>query len=213
MNVTLTSEDLIKFEEECVELFGQKKIRAPIHLDNGNEHQLIQVFSKHVSPEDWVMGSWRMHYKCLLKGVPPEELKNAILEGRSIGLCFQEHKIISSAIVGGILPIALGTALGIKQSGGKNKVVCFVGDMTSQSGIFHECRTYAVNHGLPVLWVIEDNGKSVCTDTKQVWGTDRLLWEPQHYKEGVYEVAEDVLYFKYESKYPHAGGGGKRIQF
>ena len=37
--------------------------------------------------------------------------KKEIVKGKSISLCFIKNKIYSSAIVGGILPIAVGTAL------------------------------------------------------------------------------------------------------
>jgi TPP-dependent pyruvate/acetoin dehydrogenase alpha subunit len=213
MKVNLTSEDLIRYEEQMCDLFAQKKIKAPIHLDNGNEQQLIEVFEKYVDEDDWVMGSWRMHYKSLLKGVPAAEMTEAILEGKSISLCFPKYKIIASAIVGGILPIAVGVAMGIKMHGEKNKAVCFVGDMTFQSGAFHECYQYCLNHDLSILFVIEDNAKSVCTDTKEVWNCTRLFYEPEHYELGSVNVdVPKIAYFRYASKYPHAGGLA-RVQF
>src|SRR5581483_8925291 len=124
----LTKKELIAFEEDIAQSFKEKKIRAPIHLYSGNEEEMIKVFHN-VRPPDWVFCSWRSHYQCLLKGVPKEEVKEAILAGKSISLCFPEHRIFSSAIVTGILPIAVGTALAIKRSGGHNKVHCFIGDM------------------------------------------------------------------------------------
>lgn len=214
MKVSLTSEDLIKFEEEVCKHFADKKIRAPIHLDNGNEEQLIKVFSRCIDECDWVMGSWRQHYKCLLKGVPPNELMEAIFEGKSISLCFPQYNVISSAIVGGILPIAVGTAMGIKKQGGTNKVVCFLGEMTSESGVFHETLKYSLNHDLPILFVIEDNGKSVCTPTLTVWNQKKLTYGPEFiddFKE-VYCINPKTIYYKYSSKYPHAGGL-TRVQF
>ena len=38
--------ELRKFEEDIVELFNNKKIRAPIHLSYGNERPLIEIFKK-----------------------------------------------------------------------------------------------------------------------------------------------------------------------
>ena len=181
-------------------------IRAPVHLYNGNEEKMIEIFEKHeISDEDWVLCSWRSHYQCLLKGVPPEELKSAILRGRSISLCFKKYRVLSSGIVTGVLPIAVGIALDIKRRGGKNKVYCFMGEMTSETGSAHECIKYARNHELPIHFVIEDNGKSVCTDTRATWNQEKLTYE------GVND--EYVTYYKYElNKYPHAGAG-KRVQF
>ena len=202
----LTKQDLIDFETEIAACFDDAMIRAPVHLYNGNEEKMIEIFEKHeISDEDWVLCSWRSHYQCLLKGVPPEELKSAILRGRSISLCFKKYRVLSSGIVTGVLPIAVGIALDIKRRGGKNKVYCFMGEMTSETGSAHECNKYARNHELPIHFVIEDNGKSVCTDTRATWNQEKLTYE------GVND--EYVTYYKYElSKYPHAGAG-KRVQF
>lgn len=215
MIVNLTPEELIEFEDRICDDFANKKIRAPIHLDNGNEEQLIEIFKTVVNEEDWVMGSWRQHYKCLLKSVPQDKLIESILEGKSISLCFPEYKVISSAIVGGILPIAVGTALGIKRQGHTNKVVCFLGEMTSETGAFHEALKYSLNHDLPVVFVIEDNEKSVCTPTLPVWNMNKLTYSPgilDKGEKGVYFVNEKTIYYKYQSKYPHAGGL-TRVQF
>ena len=86
--------ELIIFEEEIADLFNKGKIRAPVHLYQGNEENIIEIFKK-IKKNDWVFCSWRSHYQCLLKGVPREEIKKEILEGRSISLCFPKQKIYS----------------------------------------------------------------------------------------------------------------------
>lgn len=200
----ITSADLIAFEEDIAAEFNSAKIHAPIHLYFGNEQACIDVFH-HVRPQDWVLCSWRSHYQCLLKGVPPGQLKAEIMAGRSISLCFPQHRIISSAIVGGVVPIAAGIALGIKRSGEDARVYCFMGEMTAETGIAHESVKYCRNHKLPVTWVIEDNGKSVCTNTKAAWALEAHWWEQE-------AGATDVIAYRYQNKYPHAGAG-TRVQF
>jgi TPP-dependent pyruvate/acetoin dehydrogenase alpha subunit len=199
----MTADELIAFETEIAELFNAGKILAPVHLYYGNEEQMIAIF-RDVKPEDWVFCSWRSHYQCLLKGVPPDEVKAEILAGRSISLCFPKHRVVSSAIVGGILPIAVGAALGIKRRGESARVHCFMGEMTSETGMAHECIKYSANYGLPIRFIVEDNGKSVCTDTRQAWNQPALTYETLNHPL--------VTYYKYESKYPHAGAG-VRVQF
>jgi len=201
--ITITPEDLIAFEDEIAVEFNQGRIKAPIHLYYGNEHNMIDVF-RDIHPEDWVLCSWRSHYQCLLKGVPRERLKSEILAGRSISLCFPEYRIVSSAIVTGVLPIAVGIALSIKRAGRRNKVFCFMGEMTSETGVAHECIKYSGNHNLPVHWIIEDNGKSVCTDTRAVWNQEVLTYEGSR--------SSRITYYKYQTRFPHAGAG-KRVQF
>ena len=145
-----------------------------------------------------------LHYQCLLKGVEPEILRSAIIQGRSIALCFPEKRIFSSAIVGGQIPIALGVALEIKRSGKLDHVYCFMGDMTSETGIAQSAFKYSLNFDLPITFIVEDNNLSVCTDTRKVWGSSKLQ----------YEITSNskIIYYKYSNKYPHAGAG-TRVQF
>ena len=198
-----TPKELIEFETDIAECFNNAQIKAPIHLYDGNEKEMIDVF-KNINDEDWVFCTWRSHYQCLLKGVPPEKIKQDILDGKSITLCYPDYKVYSSAIVTGNIPIATGAALDIKRKNGKNHVWCFVGDMTSETGTFYENHKYAVAHDLPITYVVENNEKSVCTPTKDVWNIKELTYSRKD--------TPKVIYYEYESKYPHAGAG-QRIQF
>ena len=194
---------LINFEDNIAKLFNEAKIKAPIHLYSGNEKFLINFFKK-IKKNDWVLCSWRSHYQCLLKGVPPKKITNEIINGKSISLCFLDYKVYSSAIVGGSLPIAVGLALSLKRKKSKNKIYCFIGDMTSETGIAHECIKYSRNKNLPIHFIVEDNRKSVCTDTRKTWSKNKLTYE---------NVSDKfVTYYKYKLKYPHAGAG-QRVQF
>tara|TARA_B100000780_G_C20979765_1_gene391445 strand:+ start:240 stop:839 length:600 start_codon:yes stop_codon:yes gene_type:complete len=199
----MIEKDLINFEDNIAKLFNEAKIKSPIHLYSGNEKFLINFFKK-VKKNDWLFCSWRSHYQCLLKGVPPQKIKNEIINGKSISLCFLDYKIYSSAIVGGSLPIAVGLALSLKRKKSKNKVYCFIGDMTSETGIAHECIKYSRNKNLPIHFIVEDNRKSVCTDTRKAWSNNKLTYE---------NVSDKfVTYYKYKLKYPHAGAG-QRVEF
>lgn len=198
-----TEDNLLNFEKEIAEIFNEAKIKAPIHLYSNNESEMIKIF-KAINPSDWVLCTWRSHYQCLLKGVPRDKLKEDIINGKSISLCYPEYKIYSSAIVTGILPIAVGIGLSLKRSGSSDKVYCFVGDMTSETGSFSECLKYCENHQLPVKFIIEDNSKSVCTDTRKTWNMYSLTHQGRD--------DEYVYYYSYDNIWPHAGAG-KRIQF
>ena len=130
-----------------------------------------------------------------------------------MGATFPKYKTISSAIVGGILPIGLGLSRGIKMRGKTSKVWCFIGDTTSETNMFHGVEKYSRLHNFPLNFVIEDNEKSVCSNTRQMWNTDKLTYEPENYIEGsVVQVRPNIVYFKYHSRFPHAGGL-KRVQF
>jgi TPP-dependent pyruvate/acetoin dehydrogenase alpha subunit len=192
-DIEKTSESLIEFENLIVKHWEDGKIRGPIHLSNGNEEQLIEVF-KRIKTSDWVFSTWRSHYHALLKEVPTNWIEEEILKGKSITLCNIDEKFYSSAIVGGTLSIALGVAMGIKEKGSDEKVWCFIGDMSFESGIFYEVHKYARNFDLPLYFVVEDNDVSTYTPTEATWNKKR-------------EVPEDVIYYKYKSKFPHYGTG------
>jgi len=192
-DIKQSKDDLINFEELIVTHWGNAKIRGPIHLSNGNEEQLIEIF-KRIKTSDWVFSTWRSHYHALLKDVSPVWIEEEILKGKSITLCNMDEKLYSSAIVGGTLSIALGVAMGIKANDGDNKVFVFVGDMSFESGIFYEVHKYAKNFDLPIIFVVEDNDVSTYTPTEATWNTKR-------------EVPSDVIYYTYKSKFPHYGTG------
>ena len=165
----MKKDQLIEFENLVAQTFNNAQIKAPIHLHGGNEEELIKIF-KNIKKSDWVFSSWRSHYHCLLKGVDQNTLLKDIKDGKSITLCYPEEKIYTSAIVAGIIPIALGCALSIKKREQNDKVYLFVGDMTAETGAMSEAYKYSLNKNLPITFVIEDNSKSVCTNTNTVWG-------------------------------------------
>jgi pyruvate dehydrogenase E1 component alpha subunit len=186
-------EELIHFENKIVESWESGKIRGPVHLSGGNEKPLIEIF-KRISENDWVFSTWRSHYHALLKGVSPDWLEKEILEGRSITIVNKDEKFYSSAIVGGILPIAVGVAMSNKRKGIDETVWCFVGDMTFETGTFMENYKYAKNFDLPIRFVVEDNEVSTNTPTIETWNNKT-------------EIPDDVIWYKYEKKWPHYGTG------
>lgn len=193
-----TPERLRAFEDRVAEAFKARQIHAPVHLSGGNETQVIEAF-KHVRDQDWVFSTWRSHYHALLKGVPDDRLYQAIIEGRSMYYQDAEHKFVSSAIVGGILPIAVGVALAAKRRGFDETVWCFIGDMAASTGIAMEALRYAAGHDLPLRVVIEDNGLSTNTPTVDVWGKSaKALLQTQY---------PMVIRYQYTRTVPHVGIG------
>ena len=190
----MNKQDLINFEEDIKKIYESGKIKAPIHLSGNNEDQLIKIFKK-VNKNDWVFSTWRNHYHALLKGIPKDWLKKEIIAGRSMGINSIKHKFYSSAIVGGILPIALGVAQSVKLKKQKSKVWVFVGDMTFETGAFYECYKYSKNFKLPLKFVVEDNNMSTNSPTNKVWAKKS-------------KVPRDVIKYNYKRKYPHHGTGG-----
>ncbi|MDC3155760.1 thiamine pyrophosphate-dependent enzyme [Candidatus Pelagibacter sp.] len=184
---------LINFENKIKKIYEKSLIKAPIHLSSGNEDQLIKIF-KNIKRGDWVISNWRSHYHALLHGIPEKKILKEIVKGKSMSLNFKQHKFVASSIVAGGIPIGLGIAVGIKRKKQKNKVFIFVGDMTFETGVFHEAYKYAKNYKLPVKFIVEDNGLSTNTPTKDAW-------------RNISKKPKDVLYYKYKRGYPHHGTG------
>jgi pyruvate dehydrogenase E1 component alpha subunit len=192
-DITVTEEALINFESKVKDAYEDGKIKGPIHLAKNNEKELIEIF-QYVHQDDWVFAAWRNHYHALLHGVGSEKLYDSIISGRSMGTNNVDPNFYASSIVGGVLSIAVGTALALKTKGSNRRVWCFVGDMTMETGVFHEAYKYSKNHDLPIQWVVEDNDISVHTPTVMAWGSKQA-------------VPDDIIYYKYHMGYPHHGTG------
>lgn len=202
----MNKQQLIDFEREIGDRFNNREIRAPIHLYDGNEEQIMRVFEKIDTANDWVCATWRNHYQALLKGVPKDLLRERILAGKSMVMNLPEYKFICSSIVGGIPSIASGLALAAKLKGSKEHVWCWTGDMSANTGAWSEAYRYSVAQQLPITFVVEDNGLSVLTPTAEVWGSGNW-YLPTTEKCDWYE-GTNLIYYRYENnKYPHAGAG------
>jgi TPP-dependent pyruvate/acetoin dehydrogenase alpha subunit len=153
--VTITKEDMISFETEIKEKYEGGKIPAPIHLSKDNEDELIEIF-QYINEDDWVVSAWRNHYHALLHGFDRQELMDSVVEGRSMATSSDVHKFYSSAIVGGIIPIALGLSMALDKEDSNRRVWCFIGDMTFETGVFHEAYKYSRNFNLPLEFIVED---------------------------------------------------------
>ena len=177
--IDYTKEELLVFEDDIRQHFLKGEIRYPVHFSQGNEDALIKVFKENnIGLNDWVFASHRNHYSALLKGIPKEWLKEQILKGNSMHIMSKEYKFFSSSIVGGSLPIAVGTAMACKgmndliyDGRDHERVFAFLGDMASTVGLFQECAMYSLLNNLPIKFIIEDNNMSTNSPTNECWGS------------------------------------------
>lgn len=195
--INYSEDELVSFETEIAKQYNDGKIRGPIHLSKGNEKQLIKIF-RYIDQEDWVFSSWRNHYHALLHGLEPYQIKKFIFDGKSMSISSKKPKFITSSIVGGILPIALGVAKANKIKKKKETVWCFIGDMTAESGIFQEVYKYSKNFNLRLNFVIEDNSLSTNSPTHIVWNKKKFFDHKKY---------PDIIYYRYNNSYPHHGTG------
>lgn len=160
----MTPAQLLSFEAKVEEAFTQGRISGPVHLNSPSQAEpLLRIFQK-IRRRDWVLSTWRGHWHALLHGVPRARVMTEVLAGRSMMLHFPGYRFMSSAIMGGMLPIACGLA-----AGGET-VWCFVGDMCASTGAFADATHFAAANSLPINFIVEDNRLSTNTPTQKAWG-------------------------------------------
>jgi len=154
------------FERKCAELYQREKIRGFLHLYDGEEAIAVGIMQA-LAPHDAVIATYREHGQALARGVPMDRIM-AELYGHVEGLCRgrggsmhlfdRAHRFLGgNAIVGGGLPLAVGTALGDQMRGRDSISVCFFGEGAVDEGEFHESLNLAALWHLPVLFVCENN--------------------------------------------------------
>jgi TPP-dependent pyruvate/acetoin dehydrogenase alpha subunit len=193
---------LIAAENQVISEWEDGLLPYLIHLSNGNESQLIDIF-KNVKETDWVLSTHRSHYHYILKGGSIESLLEKVRRGKSMFIFDSSKNFLTSSIVCGTPGIATGIALGEKLKGTSNKVWCFIGDAAEDEGHFYEAVRFVDCNKLNCTFIIEDNNRSVTTDVETRWGSNKR-----------FEWPECVIRYHYTNKYPHAGSGtSKKIVF
>lgn len=155
-----------QFEERCVQLYTEEKIRGFLHLYNGEEAIAVGVM-RSLREQDAVLATYREHGHALARGLPMTALMAEMFgkqDGCSRGRGGSMHVFDASrrfyggnAIVGGGLPLAVGLALAEQLAGRQGLVTCFFGEGAVAEGEFHESMNLSALWRLPVLFVCENN--------------------------------------------------------
>ncbi|MEA3491585.1 MAG: pyruvate dehydrogenase (acetyl-transferring) E1 component subunit alpha [Campylobacterota bacterium] len=155
-----------RFEEKCVELYSNQKIRGFLHLYIGEEAIAVGVMSA-LSQDDAILATYREHGHALARGVSAKSIMAEMfgkMEGCSRGRGGSMHLFDAktrfyggSAIVGGALPLAVGMALADKMMKRDRVTVCIFGDGAVAEGEFHESLNLAALWKLPILFICENN--------------------------------------------------------
>jgi len=151
------------FEEAVSDLIQRSALPGLVHLSIGQEACAAGVADA-LEAGDRVYSGHRPHGHALALGAEPWRVM-AELMGKRDGLCGGKggsmhlvdvaHGFLgATGVVGGTLPLALGTALAIAPAA----CVVFFGDGAAQTGYFHESLNIAALWKLPVLFVCENNG-------------------------------------------------------
>jgi acetoin:2,6-dichlorophenolindophenol oxidoreductase subunit alpha len=155
------------FEERVGQLKRADEVHGLIHLSLGQEGVAAAVAGQ-LRDDDPVYTGHRAHGHAIAKGAPLERVM-AELMGKEDGLCRGlggsmhlvdvSHGLMgATGVVGGNLPMALGSALAARLRGSDAVAVVFFGDGAVQAGHFNETINLAALWGLPLILVCENNG-------------------------------------------------------
>lgn len=164
---SLLEKKILKFEKKLQA--DMKKIFCPVHLSIGHE-SIANHINKHLDKNDWLFSYHRNHHHYLAKGGSESKLydeimglKSGINKGFSGSQSINDPTInfYSTAIVGGLIGSATGAALAMKLNNSKSVVLSCFGDAGVEQGVFWESINFAVLKKLPIIYLCENNGKSV----------------------------------------------------
>ncbi len=192
-----------RVEERLLDIFAQGRIPGFIHVSIGQEAVAAGVCSC-LEQNDYIFTTHRGHGQAIAKGI---DLKRFMAEiyGRRDGYCkgksgsmhiaCKEMGIIgSNGIVGGGIPISLGTAFASMFKGEGKVTICFFGDGAVNEGTFHESLNLASLWNLPVVFCCENNGWAQFTPQKVYMKLENISTRAESYgMAGVTVDGDDVL--------------------
>jgi pyruvate dehydrogenase E1 component alpha subunit len=159
-----------RFEQRSIAIFAQRMkagdFPGALHSSEGQEAIAVGVMSQ-LRPDDYVFSTYRGHGHALAKGLPVERVM-AEVHGRATGvsrgfggsmhLFDKERNFMGgNGIVGGGLPLALGTAYAAVYRGTTQVTAVFFGDGAASQGSFHESLNMAALKRWPVVFACENN--------------------------------------------------------
>ena len=178
------------FEETAARLFTEGKVHGTAHFCIGEEATGIAVCAALV-PEDRMTATHRGHGQSIGKGMRLDLMMAEFL-GKETGYCkgrggcmhiadFSVGSLGANGIVGGGIPIAVGSALSQRLQKSPNITVCFFGDGATSTGSFHESVNLASVWKLPVLFVCVNNLYAMSTPLRKQANVPDLAQRGQAY--------------------------------
>lgn len=155
-----------RIEEEIARRYPEQEMRTPVHLYIGQEAVAVGV-SGALKRGDKVLSGHRSHGHYLAKGGDLPAMISEIY-GRATGcsggkggsqhLVDTECGFLGSApILASTTAIGVGVAWALRRQDPDAVVVVYFGDAATEEGVFHESMSFASLHGLPVIFVCENN--------------------------------------------------------
>ena len=157
-------------EQKIAYLYGEQEMRCPVHLSIGQEAVATGVCSQ-LKTNDIVLSAHRAHAHYLAKGGNLKKMLSELYgkeNGCVMGKGGSMHLADLAAgfypavpIVGSTIPIGVGVALANKMKKNSDITCIFLGDGSTEEGVFHESLDFASLKNLNILFVCENNFYSV----------------------------------------------------
>ncbi len=155
-----------RFEEKAFEMYTRAKIGGYCHLNIGEEAAVVGAVMP-MRENDWIISYYREHGHILARGTEPAAVM-AELYGRETGvaggrggsmhLFDAERRFLGGyGIVGGQMPLAIGTGLSSKYRQTDEVTLCFTADGATNIGSFHESMNMIGLWKLPVVMYLVNN--------------------------------------------------------
>src|SRR5579884_993648 len=208
------------FEERLAELVAHKTLAGLVHVGIGQEATAAGACAA-LRDDDYVYTGHRPDGPFIARGADLGRMM-AELAGRVTGYCrgkggsmhlvARERGLLSATgIVGGNLPLGIGSALVCQERGAGQVVAVFFGDGASNAGYFHESLNLASLWRLPLIFVCENNGYAEFTPLSAHTVIERLAVHAEKY--GIPTTTldgQDVLAVRaaVQEAVDHARGGG-----
>ncbi len=195
------------FETRVAEQYARGRIGGFCHLYTGEEAVAVGALW-HLTPADYVLGSYRDHAYYLLRGGDPKKAM-AELFGHQEGCCKGKGGSMhlfdpdvgflgGYAIVGGMCPIAVGLAYAAVRRQQDRIVVCFFGDGATNQGVYHEALNMGSLYRLPIVWICENNRYAIGTSVARSSAQESLARKAQAYGMATHTV-DGMDFFKMQS--------------
>lgn len=165
-----------RFEQTALKFYNGGKMGGFLHLYIGQESVATGTISL-CGEHDHVITAYRCHGHALAVGM---EMNPCMAElygkatgaskgkGGSMHLFDPERNFWGGhGIVAGQTPLGLGLAYGLKYKNLPGCCLCYMGDGAVNQGAFHESLNIAALFGIPVVYIIENNGYSMGTSQQR----------------------------------------------
>ncbi|MEX0325704.1 MAG: thiamine pyrophosphate-dependent enzyme [Puniceicoccaceae bacterium] len=186
---------------------------------SGMGHEALSVAGYLLKDGDMFSGYYRDRPIALARGIGNYDLalsffakRAAASGGRQMPAHYSNKQLgifsIASVVGSSLLP-ATGLAWGMKLDGKANVVLTTVGDAGTRQGDFFEAVAFSLEHKLPVVFLVEDNGIGISTVTEKMHPLGLEMLNASHWSiidgcdaDSVFEGIQPALQSAREGKGP-----------